>query len=69
MSERKTVSIKAACELAGVSRRTIYNWFALGRVEWICTAGGSRRIYVDTLFRDAQKQPLPVPQDTSGVHA
>ena len=41
MPERKTVSIPRACELVGVSRRTIYNWLAGGKVEYVRTAGGS----------------------------
>jgi excisionase family DNA binding protein len=51
--ERKTVSIMRACELCGVSRRTIYNWLAAGKVSFVRTAGGSVRIFSDTLFRDA----------------
>ena len=50
--ERKTISIMKACELVGVSRRTIYNWIAGGKVEYIRTAGGSVRIFVDTLWRE-----------------
>jgi excisionase family DNA binding protein len=50
--ERKTISIMKACELVGVSRRTIYNWIAGGKVEYVRTAGGSVRIFVDTLWRD-----------------
>ena len=30
-----------ACETVGVSRRTIYNWIAGGKVEYVRTAGGS----------------------------
>ena len=41
-----------ACELVGVSRRTIYNWIASGKVEYVRTAGGSVRIFVDTLWRE-----------------
>jgi excisionase family DNA binding protein len=41
-----------ACELVGVSRRTIYNWLASGKVEYVRTAGGSVRIFVDTLWRE-----------------
>lgn len=52
MLERKTVSIPRACEVVGVSRRTIYNWIASGKVQYIRTAGGSVRIFVDTLWRD-----------------
>ncbi len=41
-----------ACELVGVSRRTIYNWIAGGKVDYVRTAGGSIRIFVDSLWRD-----------------
>ena len=50
--ERKTISIMKACELVGVSRRTIYNWIAGGKVEYVRTAGGSVRIFADTLWRE-----------------
>lgn len=60
MLERKTVSIPRACELVGVSRRTIYNWIAGGKVQYIRTAGGSVRIFADTLWRD----PGSAPADT-----
>jgi len=50
--ERKTVSIPRACELVGVSRRTIYNWLAGGKIHYVRTAGGSVRIFEDTLWRD-----------------
>ena len=53
--ERKTVSIPRACELVGVSRRTIYNWIAGGKVQYIRTAGGSVRIFADTLWRDGDQ--------------
>ena len=51
--ERQTLSIMKACEAVGVSRRTIYNWISAGKVEYIRTAGGSIRIFADTLWRDA----------------
>src|SRR5436190_1010574 len=47
--ERKTISIMKACELVGVSRRTIYNWLSSGKIEYVRTAGGSVRIFVDTV--------------------
>jgi excisionase family DNA binding protein len=56
--ERKTISIMKACELVGVSRRTIYNWIAGGKVEYVRTAGGSVRIFVDTLWRDPERNDL-----------
>ncbi len=52
--DRKTVSIPRACELVGVSRRTIYNWIAGGKVQYVRTAGGSVRIFEDTLWRDGE---------------
>jgi excisionase family DNA binding protein len=55
--ERKTISIMKACELVGVSRRTIYNWIAGGKVEYVRTAGGSVRIFVDTLWREPGHMP------------
>lgn len=42
-----------ACEAVGVSRRTIYNWISAGKVEYVRTAGGSIRIFADSLWRDA----------------
>jgi excisionase family DNA binding protein len=50
--DRKTVSIPRACELVSVSRRTIYNWISSGKVQYVRTAGGSVRIFADTLWRD-----------------
>ena len=55
MMDRKTISIMKACELVGVSRRTIYNWLSSGKVEYVRTAGGSVRIFVDTLWRDPHR--------------
>jgi excisionase family DNA binding protein len=48
---RESLSITKACERAGVSRRTIYNWLHAGKLEYMRTAGGSIRIYADSLFR------------------
>ena len=50
--DRQTLSIMKACEAVGVSRRTIYNWISAGKVEYVRTAGGSIRIFADTLWRD-----------------
>ena len=51
MLDRQTVSIARAGELVGVSRRTIYNWIASGKVQYVRTAGGAIRIFADTLWR------------------
>ena len=56
--ERHTVSIIKASELVGVSRRTIYNWLQSGKVEYVRTAGGSVRIFADTLWRDWNGQQI-----------
>jgi excisionase family DNA binding protein len=48
---RNTVSILQAKAAAGVCRRTIYNWLRSGRLEYVRTAGGSVRIFEDSLFR------------------
>jgi excisionase family DNA binding protein len=55
--DRQTLSIMKACEAVGVSRRTIYNWISAGKVEYVRTAGGSIRIFADTLWRDADERP------------
>ena len=52
--ERQTLSIMKACEVVGVSRRTIYNWMAGGKIEYIRTAGGSVRIYADSLWKSPE---------------
>ena len=58
MADRKTISIRKACELVDVSRRTIYNWIASGKVDYVRTAGGSVRIFVDTLWRTPEGTPV-----------
>ncbi len=50
-ADRKTVSINGACALLDVSRRTIYYWIAGAKVDYVRTAGGSVRLFVDTLWR------------------
>ena len=58
MSERQTLSIMKACEEVGVSRRTIYNWISAGKVEYVRTAGGSIRVFADTLWRQGDRSPV-----------
>lgn len=48
---RKTVTVEEACKAVGVTRRTIYNWMAQGKIEYTETAGGSKRIYADSLWK------------------
>lgn len=49
---RQRVTIKEAMQIAGVARRTIYHWMAKHKVEFVRTAGGGVRIYVDTLLKE-----------------
>ena len=58
MKVRTTSSIMKACELGGVRRRPIGTWSASGEVEYIRTAGGSVRIFVDTLWRQPSRADL-----------
>lgn len=48
---RRLVTIQQAMVQTGVSRRTIYNWLYAKRIEFVRTAGGTVRIFEDTLFR------------------
>lgn len=50
---RETCTINQACVLTGVSRRTIYNWIEKDKIEYVRTAGGSRRIFTDSLWRSS----------------
>ncbi len=50
----KWLSIEKAREQVGVSRRTIYNWMDTGKVTWMRTAGGSRRILESSLWKPGQ---------------
>lgn len=53
----QTVSIKQACAIAGVSRRTIYTWLHAGKLEYVRTAGGRIRIVPASLFRPVTQEP------------
>ena len=64
VGDRKTLSILQACQHVGVSRRTIYNWINSGKVEYVRTAGGSVRIFADSLWR---KPEADASQDASGI--
>jgi excisionase family DNA binding protein len=66
-TRHRPVTIKEACALLGVSRRTIYNWLAKGRLETIRTPGGSVRIFVDSLMR-ATERPPPAAHATKILH-
>jgi excisionase family DNA binding protein len=70
--ERETLTIMKACEVVGVSRRTIYNWISAGKVEYVRTAGGSIRIFADTLWRSSGHEAPAAVRSTeasAGSHA
>ena len=69
--ERQTLTIMKACEVVGVSRRTIYNWIAANKIEYVRTAGGSIRIYADSLWREGSSTPRPeqTVEAATGTHA
>lgn len=48
---RPSKNTVTSADIAGVSVRTIYRWVKSNRVEWVRTAGGHLRVYVDTLLR------------------
>jgi excisionase family DNA binding protein len=49
--DRPVVTIHQAMAKAQVSRRTIYLWLQKGQIQYVRTAGGSVRIFEDSLFR------------------
>jgi len=52
-----TLSIAKACDMAGVCWRTLYNWMDAGKVQFVRTAGGSRRIVVASLLKPGNVDP------------
>ena len=69
--DRQILTIMKACEVVGVSRRTIYNWISAGKVEYVRTAGGSIRIFADSLWQDPDQAqgPLAATGHEAGLHA
>lgn len=47
------LTVDAAAALAGVSRRTIYNWIAKGLVQTKTLASGRQRVVTASLFKGA----------------
>ena len=65
LTDRETVSIMRAAELLRVSRRTIYNWIASGRVNYCRTLGGAIRLFEDELLvLQERPEPIPISQAT-----
>ena len=53
IKQRASVSVNKACDLVGVSRRTIYSWIAGQKVETVRVASGNIRIYEDSLWQNS----------------
>lgn len=65
---RQVVTIREAAEYCGVSINCIYRWMDQGRIEWVYTAGGKRRIYKDSLIRRPKQQPPAGSKTEPGVY-
>jgi len=50
-NRKELITIAHACHLAGVSRRTIYNWIKGNKVDYTRVASGNIRIVRDSLFK------------------
>jgi excisionase family DNA binding protein len=55
----RTVNIMQACAVAGVTRRTIYNWIAANKIQYVRTASGRIRIVEASLHRPGN---VPAPE-------
>jgi excisionase family DNA binding protein len=62
----RSVSIDQAAQLLTVSRRTIYNRIKDGRLKTIRTAGGSRRVLLESLY-DLGFRPQAFPTSASAA--
>ena len=55
--QRESVGVTMAARMAGVSVGTMSKWVAKGRVDSVRTAGGTVRIFTDTLYREPPGAP------------
>lgn len=46
---KRYLTLDETCALLNVSRRTVYNWIALGKVVSACNPGGGRYIDYDSI--------------------
>lgn len=49
---KRYLTLKDTCVMLAVSRRTIYNWIALGKVRSACNPGGTRYIEYDSIVME-----------------
>ena len=52
----RSVLLEQACELLGVSRRTLYYRIRDGRLQTVRTRGGSQRVLLDSIERLLQEE-------------
>jgi hypothetical protein len=46
---RKLLTVPEAAAICAVAPGTVYRWMDEFRVQWVLTAGGQRRVYLDSL--------------------
>lgn len=52
-----TYSVQQVCDILSVSRRTVYNWMDAGKVQFVRTPGGARRILRSSLYQAGSVEP------------
>jgi hypothetical protein len=55
---RKLLTVPEAAAICAVAPGTVYRWMDEFRVQWVLTAGGQRRVYLDSLIRHAAVRRL-----------
>lgn len=55
-ANERTVNVKQAMALCGVSARTVYLWVQKGKVRFKKTTGGGLRIYESSLWQPEKLQ-------------
>lgn len=58
---RAVISINECAYVAGVSRRTVYNWINEGKIQFVLTPSGTRRIFLDSIWHDREDEAKPSP--------
>jgi excisionase family DNA binding protein len=59
MHDVKLFTPSTAAQFLGVSRRSVYVWMAQGRLPYLVTPSGRRKIAAADLLRPASPTPLP----------
>lgn len=51
LEAKELLTIHEVMAYAKVSRRTVYNWMRAGKLTWVETPSGNRRILAESIFR------------------